>query len=68
MTKKHFIEMADEIRAFNAQVDPSQDEQGFNWQQINCLANFCRRQNANFKTDRWLDYIAGRCGPNGGSR
>ena len=30
------------------------------------LADFCQAQNSNFKRDRWIDYINGECGPNGG--
>jgi hypothetical protein len=30
------------------------------------LADFCKAQNPNFNRDRWLDYIAGKCGKNGG--
>lgn len=32
----------------------------------NDLARFCKQQNANFDRERWLDYIAGTGGPNGG--
>jgi hypothetical protein len=32
------------------------------------LADFCRTQNPRFDRERWLDYIAGKCGPNGGKR
>lgn len=35
---------------------------------LDTLANFCKSQNGNFLRDRWLDYIAGKCGPNGGAR
>jgi len=30
------------------------------------LARFCASQNPLFKRDRWLSYIAGEVGPNGG--
>lgn len=30
------------------------------------LADFCKSQNGAFKRDRWIAYINGECGPNGG--
>lgn len=38
----------------------------FNIDQLNTLADFCHFQNPSFDRHRWLDYIAGKCGPNGG--
>jgi hypothetical protein len=35
---------------------------------INHLADFCQSQNPNFNRDRWLGYIAGTNGKNGGAR
>ncbi len=63
MNKKHFIALADLIRRYNKKMP--NDEQ-FTSQQISELASFCREQNRRFNSGRWLDYIAGRCGPNGG--
>jgi len=60
MSKKHFIELADMIR--RAKGTPAE----FNEDQLSRLASFCSSQNYNFKRDRWMDYIAGECGPNGG--
>jgi len=57
MTKKHFIELADCIR-----LSPVP----FTERQIEILADFCQSQNAQFKRDRWLGYIAGENGQNGG--
>lgn len=60
MTKQHFIALADTIRSdSNAGV--------FTLLAIEKIADFCQSQNPNFKRDRWLDYIAGRCGKNGGA-
>ena len=56
MSKKHFIQLADAIRASGK----------FTEEQIRTLADFCASQNSMFKRERWLDYIAGACGPNGG--
>jgi len=64
MTKKNFIALADTIREFN-KFNP---DQPFTREQLHALAIFCMRQNGNFKADRWLAYIAGECGPNGGAR
>lgn len=30
------------------------------------LSGFCSDQNGRFDRERWLGYIAGECGPNGG--
>jgi hypothetical protein len=57
MTKKHFIALADHIR-----LSPVP----FTERQIEILADFCQSQNGGFLRGRWLDYIAGECGPNGG--
>jgi hypothetical protein len=35
--------------------------------QIDRIADFCASQNANFNRERWLAYIKGECGPNGGA-
>ena len=70
MTKKTFIALADVIREYNRGAfetgtniaSPLQ----FTHTQIIALADFCESQNPEFKRDRWLVYIAGTCGPNGG--
>jgi hypothetical protein len=60
MTKKVLIALADEIRR---QSDgPLAMSQG----QIEVLADFCQTQNPAFKRERWLEYIAGKCGKNRG--
>jgi hypothetical protein len=33
---------------------------------IQAVADFCAAQNPRFDRARWLGYIAGECGPNGG--
>ena len=57
MSKKHFIKLAEVIRANPDQFTP---------QAIATLADFCQGENPAFKRDRWTAYIAGQCGPNGG--
>jgi hypothetical protein len=58
MSKKHFIALADCVRA-NGNV--------FSDAAIVALADFCAAQNSNFKRERFLNYIAGTCGPCGGA-
>ena len=70
MSKKHFIALADAIKSYNQGsfehgtniTSPLQ----FTHTQILSLADFCKSQNYNFNRGRWLDYIAGKCGPSGG--
>ena len=62
MTKKNFIRLADYLRDSKQYCEP------FTSAQIEHLANFCHEQNHNFKRERWIDYINGQCGRNGGAR
>lgn len=64
MTKKHFIALADAIREHNTRPAFTP----FTPDQLHTLADFCRAQNPQFKGERWVQYIAGECGPNGGAR
>ena len=62
MTKRNFIELADLIKQYK-----NRDRQSrFTNAQILVLADFCASQNPNFNRDRWIRYIEGACGPNGG--
>ena len=63
MTKKHFVELADDIIRHNRWCDPHQK---FTDAHLIVLADFCRSVNPRFDRNRWLDYIAGECGPSGG--
>ena len=65
MTKKHFIALADWIVANNEREGGRYCEM-FTERQISELGAFCKRQNPLFKRDRWLSYVAGECGKNGG--
>lgn len=68
VSKKHFIALEDAIRRFNQlKEEGCETANHFDAQQLGVLADFCRGQNPNFDRDRWLDYIAGRCGPSGGA-
>lgn len=64
MNKKQFITLANHIRGSNANTMQSLGI--FTPDQIEALADFCRAQNPAFNRARWLSYIAGTCGPNGG--
>lgn len=68
MSKKDFIALADAIKENNRFDGPGTLRGMFSDEQLNVLADFCQSQNSNFKRDRWLSYIAGECGPNGGAR
>lgn len=65
MTKKHFIALADAIRAHNSAYYYEDRASPI---LIEALADFCASQNPAFDRARWLAYIAGDCGPNGGKR
>jgi hypothetical protein len=60
MTKKHFIELADLIK------ERRWNERNGAGLFVHDLADFCESMNPRFNRQRWLDYLAGRCGPNGG--
>ena len=60
MAKEHFISLADLIKARQWQ---DRDGAGLF---IHDLADFLESEYPLFKRDRWLAYLAGECGPNGG--
>lgn len=74
MTKKHFIALADSIKEFNKTAFWGTDSNGLRGKQnipiqgsmLEMLAEFCASQNPRFNRQRWVDYIAGECGPSGG--
>jgi hypothetical protein len=66
MSKKHFIALADNIRAHNKVAAHNTGFTAFTPDQLETLADFCRSQNYNFKGERWIAYLRGECGPNGG--
>lgn len=67
MNKKLLIALADAIREHNARCQPTSLIKPFNEFHLETLADFCRASNPAFKRDRWLGYIAGENGKNGGS-
>lgn len=70
MSKKDFIALADAIREHNriAAHPANAGMQWFSADQLDALATFCKQNNMNFMRDRWLGYIAGENGKNGGKR
>jgi hypothetical protein len=71
MTKKHFIALADVVRSTEPlklnQKDSRASAEHRQWEIVrDALADFCMSQNGRFNRSRWLAYIAGECGPNGG--
>lgn len=67
MSKKHFIALAEAIIQHNqTQWADGQDRQ-FSPEQLEALAGFCKAQNPNLDWERWLGFIAGENGPNGGA-
>lgn len=77
MSKKHFIALADMLRG--CKPNPENSQHGSpnrdylngrlaEWEILrDKLADFCQSQNYDFKRDRWIAYIAGECGKNGGA-
>lgn len=79
MSKKHFIALADVVRAMQrytpaiTEAEHTDFDKGFvDGQQkhmamvVAMLADFCQSQNGNFMRDRWIGYINGENGKNGG--
>ena len=65
MTKKDYIAIAQKMRF----TEPQGIERHYQWSDdIAALADLFEADNPRFLRQRWLDYIAGRCGPNGGKR
>lgn len=65
MTGKDFVFLANIIK----QTKPTNPDNGMllQWEatKLSIAAEFSLKY-PNFKKDRWLDYIAGKCGPKGG--
>ena len=73
MSKKDFIHLADVVKSYEPinlrQQDARASAEHRMWETMrDGLASFCAGQNPRFMRDRWLAYIAGECGPNGGAR
>jgi hypothetical protein len=59
MSKKDFIALADALRGMDVTGHLTPEV-------INALCAFMRHQNPRFMEVRWREYLAGKCGPNGG--
>jgi len=71
MTKKNFIALADHIKtsdAWRRLLRPEEPDTPFTAEVLDTLADFCQSQNSNFMRARWLGYIKGENGKNGGTR
>jgi hypothetical protein len=73
MSKKHFVALANAVRehnrvAVNRLANNDHSMTVFAPDQIEALADFCKSQDGQFNRERWLGYIAGSNGPNGGTR
>lgn len=69
MSKKDFVALADVLRDVRSIYAPHWDANLFRAcdDHIKAIADFCKQQNPDFKRERWLNYIKGECGPNGGA-
>jgi len=66
MSKKDFIALADALNKSRPLFDAVRTAQ---WgQDVETVRQFCAASSPAFKSYRWLGYIAGKCGPNGGTR
>lgn len=70
MTKKHFIALADAFRRSRTYVGdgPFLNNQSMRqWcADREAVATELMIANPRFNRNRWMDYIDGKCGPNGG--
>lgn len=76
MTKQNFIALADKLRqeftAIGNSVNRTNEFEVGRYEQWlvmrDSLADFCQSQNPAFNRERWLGYIAGTNGKNGGRK
>ena len=67
MSKKDFIALADAIKEHNRiAINSGETTVLFMTEHLDTLADFCKAQNSDFMRGRWVGYIDGECGPNGG--
>ncbi len=64
MSKQDFVALADAIKHHNQWGDKADK---FTENQLIMLGEFCRSRNPAFLSHRWHEYIAGKCGLNGGA-
>lgn len=63
-SKKDYVALADHIKMHNKITSP---ENHFNDTHLNSLADHMKSQNGAFMKDRWLGYVKGSNGKNGGA-
>jgi hypothetical protein len=73
MTKKDFILIADALREASQQANIRAGQTGVDMSAgvgfaVHFLADALSLSHERFKKERWLEYVAGICGPNGGKR
>jgi hypothetical protein len=76
MTKKHLVVLADVMRQRIADIERQYAQSPLYLTvarreidgDVKALADFCAAQNGQFNRQRWLEYIAGKAGPNGGRK
>ncbi len=71
LTKKDLIALADVVRNLRTVPvslnDKAQPEMAVRLDDLmDALVYYCANSNPRFKADRWREYVAGKCGPNGG--
>lgn len=67
MTKKHFIELADTLAEIRSRAESTNTTGEVMRIVESLLCRFCKAQNSNFDSDRFLQYSRGECGPSGGA-
>lgn len=68
MSKKHFIALANALIA-SKPADHWDANKKAQWElDVRYIANVLAQSNPRFKRERWMDYVNGLCGPNGGQR
>ncbi len=72
MTKQDFIGLADAIRpVLEGPImvhETGKPTRTIQQDLVNAVADFCQHANPKFKRERWLAYVAGKSGVNGGAR
>ena len=67
MSKKHFISLGNWIREHNKiSVTPGTSRTPFNMEHLETLSEFMRESNPRFNKERWIGFVLGHNGPNGG--
>jgi hypothetical protein len=57
--KRHFIALAEALRPVRKDLNETV---------LQALLAWCKAENRDFKLERFIEYLAGTCGPSGGRR